>query len=626
MKSRPPTEFLCVKIITAFLLTASISWAQDNSSNNSNDVSALKAQIEKMQRDYDSHVEKIQQQYEDRISSMEAEMKALESKADSGSILNTRILTDADGKEVSSGQTLDESFLKSLTRNFTFSAYVRAGFMFNGNGGGGNFNFAIPDNFEAGRLRYGNENDAYMELTWQQAHMLGDSPDVMDVSMLYTLALRYQDNRSTFDGAPGQGLVLSGNDAQFILRQAFVDAKNVFKNAPEVDFWGGILFYDRWNTDPEDYFWLDTSGYGVGVRNIDLGIGKLWVAWLEGLNANYEGGDIGTLQKQTFDVRLKDMNVGFGSLTAVLIGNIERGGTFDQTYDQIGNLVPLTNPLHVDSAWGIGGGLIYKVNFGPGGSNNSFTAYALFGRGATNFSASDDLSYNGYWTGGAENYYLFKHPGLLPGQTVSTQNAIDHQKTFRAGFQAYVALPWYHSEPAPAAGMSKDGKGVAPAPGPTTAPGLPWFSLGIFGDWQHSDAGTFLASAPNAANFKIISGVTNDLQGGIRPAVWFADNFAFQGQFGVQYESNNRATPGLTAYGRPGTLGVFSFGPVLKPKGGYFTRPEIRLFATYAVWTNSLKGVVTPIQENGINGDFQPPYNGNTNHGWLFGSQVEWFF
>jgi maltoporin len=604
------------------LLTSSGLFAQSTDQNpgqsNQNDVSALKSQMQKMQKEY-----------EDRISSMEAEMKSLESRADSGSILNTRVLTDADGKEVSGGATLDESFLKSLTRNFTFSAYIRAGFMFNGNGGGGNFNFAIPDNFEAGRMRYGNENDEYMELTWMQAHMLGDSPDVMDVSMTYTMAFRYQDNRNTFDAAPGQGLVLSGDDAQFILRQAFLDAKNVFKGAPEIDVWAGILFYDRYNTDPEDYFWLDTSGYGIGAKNIDVGIGKLSVAWLEGLDGNFESPSIGTLAKQTFDVRLKDINVGIGTLMAVLIGNVERSDTFTQDYDAAGNLVNLTNPLHVDSAWGIGGGLVYQVNFGPGGSNNSLTAYALFGRGATNFSASSDLTYNGYWVNGAENYFQFKHPGLLPGQTISTQNAIDHQRTFRAGFQLYFALPWTHSEPAPVAGMSKDGKSVAPI-GPARAPGLPWFSIGLFGDWQYSDAGTFLAtsSTSSSSNFKVLPGVTNDLQGGIRPAIWLSDNIALQGQASVQYESNDRApsTYGLPASGRPGTLGIFSFGPVIKPKGGYFTRPEFRLFATYAVWTNSLKGVVTPIQENGINGQFVGPYDGNTNHGWLFGSQVEWFF
>src|SRR5580700_2638790 len=190
MKFSPPTGYLCTKLAVAFLWTGSVCLAQDNSSSN-NDVSALKTQMQKMQSEYDAQVQKIQKEYEDRITAMESEMKALESKADSGSILNTRVLTDADGKEIAAQPALDESFLKSLTRNFTFSAYVRAGFQFNGNGGGGNFSFSLPDFPHAGRERLGNENDAYTELTWMQAHMLGDSPDVMDVSMTFTPAIRY---------------------------------------------------------------------------------------------------------------------------------------------------------------------------------------------------------------------------------------------------------------------------------------------------------------------------------------------------------------------------------------------------------------------------------------------------
>jgi maltoporin len=594
-------------------------------------VSALKAQIQSLQ--------KQQQSYQDRITSMETEMKALESKADSGTILNTRVLADANGTEINgNAPALDESFLKSLTRNFTFSAYVRAGFEVNGNGGGGNFNFAIPDNFEAGRMRLGNENDTYFELTWMQAHMLGDSPDVMDVSMTFTPAIRYQQSRSTFQGFPGGGLSNSGLDGQFIMRQAYLNISNVFKSAPEVTFWAGQRFYDRWNTDPEDYFWLDTSGYGAGVNNIDVGIGKLWFAWLDGLNGNFYGPTIGSENKQTFDIRLKDIDVGVGHLMAVLIADWDRNGTYDQTYNAGGSIVNLTNPLRVDSAWGIGGGLVYTVNFGPGGSNNQLTAYVLFGRGATDFSASDDLSYNGYWLSGAENYYLLKHPNLAPGQTMNLGDPIDRQKTFRAGFQAYIALPWYHSEPAAVAGSSKDGKGIA-ALGPAPAPRLPWFSLGIYGDWQHSDAGTFLAEIPNGnqafsvgipnnGQTKMISGVTNDLQGGIRPAVWFAPNIALEGQAGIQYESNNRVTPGLNGFGQSGTMGIFTISPVIKPQGGYFTRPELRVFATYALWTHSLANVISPIQENGTNSNFVPPFNSasSKDHGFLFGTQVEWFF
>jgi hypothetical protein len=257
----------------------------------------------------------------------------------------------------------------------------------------------------------------------------------------------------------------------------------------------------------------------------------------------------------------------------------------------------------------------------------------LFGRGATDFGAGDELGSAQQ----AENLFLFYHPGHV-GE-INVGDAIDHSFRYRAGFQAYFALPWYHAEPAPVAGMSKDGKGVAAAPAPAPAPGLPWFSIGLFGDWQETYSGSAVGGttgpglgnglnevAPGASIVsKVVSGHVHDVQFGIRPAFWIADNIAIQGQFSGNYESNNTNGSGFPGFGHSGWLGVFDVGPVIKPKGGYFTKPELRFFATYAVWSQSLKGMTTPAGENG-GGDFMPPYNGNTTHGWLFGTQVEWFF
>src|ERR1700722_18251559 len=517
MKLPPPTGSLCAKLAIALFCTGSLALAQDSSSN-SNDVSALKAQIQ--------NLEKKQQEYQDRITSMEGEMKSLESKAESGSILNTRVLTDADGKEVSAAPTLDESFLKSLTRNFTFSAYVRAGFQFNGNGGGGNFNFNLPNWAGFGRERLGNENDTYMELTWMQAHMLGDSPDVMDVSMTFTPAIRYVQSRSTFQPSKG-GVENSGNDFDFVLRQAFLEMKNVFKGAPEITFWGGQRFYDRFNTDPDDYFWLDTSGYGAGVYNIDVGVGKLAFAWLGGLNDSFVSPNIGSFFKHTFDVRLKNISLGPipGSLALVLIGNVEKGGDFTTTYDNFGNPTALANPVHTDSAWGIGGGAIYNIKFGPGGGNNSFTAYALFGRGATNFSSGDDFGS----VNAVESLFNAYHPGFKG--SFNAGDVINHSFRYRAGFQAYLALPWYHSEPAPVAGTSKDGKGVAPV-GPAPAPALPWFSVALWANWQETYNGSAVGGSTGPGNglggnavdtsasvvSKVFHGYVHTADFGMRPA------------------------------------------------------------------------------------------------------------
>src|SRR5580700_2154846 len=123
---RPPRmRGLKVTLVAGLaLLTTDALFAQ---SAGQSDVDSLKTQMTQMQR-----------QYEQRIEAMEAKMKALESNASSGSILNTRVLTDANGTEApgkAPAPILDESFLKSLTRNFTFNVYMRAGVSFNGSGG-----------------------------------------------------------------------------------------------------------------------------------------------------------------------------------------------------------------------------------------------------------------------------------------------------------------------------------------------------------------------------------------------------------------------------------------------------------------------------------------------------------
>jgi maltoporin len=112
---------------------------------------------------------------------------------------------------------------------------------------------------------------------------------------------------------------------------------------------------------------------------------------------------------------------------------------------------------------------------------------------------------------------------------------------------------------------------------------------------------------------------------GFRPVFWLADNFAIQGQAGYNYVDNVRGYSGTNAFGRGGSFGIFTIAPTIKPRGGYFTRPELRLFATYSIWSNSLRGTTTPIGEGGNTSGSTAPYN-HSNQGWLLGSQMEiWF-
>ena len=64
-----------------------------------------------------------------------------------------------------------------------------------------------------------------------------------------------------------------------------MEMKNVIKSAPEVTFWGGQRFYDRYDIHPSDYFFLNTSGIGAGAYNIHLGPGLLQIAYFGGIRS-----------------------------------------------------------------------------------------------------------------------------------------------------------------------------------------------------------------------------------------------------------------------------------------------------------------------------------------------------
>jgi maltoporin len=604
---RPPRmRGLKVTLVAGIaLLTTDALFAQ---SAGQSDVDSLKTQMNQMQR-----------QYEQRIEAMEAKMKALESNASSGSILNTRVLGDANGTEApgkAPAPMLDESFLKSLTRNFQFAMYVRAGFMFNGNGGAGTFNFEAPDN-PGGRFRLGNENDFYMEPTWMQAHILGDSPDVADVSF------RMTPNFYT-NGVFHESFLTTGNsgtpsDFRVGMREAFVEMKNVIKSAPEVTFWGGQRFYDRYNIDPNDWFWLDTSGFGVGAYNIHLGPGNLYIAWI-GANHDtlnlvntpdqvFPNNGIGNQFEQTIDIRYKDIDIGFGKLSFVAIGNYINGGqnsgaNSNVTFtDVLGNKDTVI--VNQGDAFGAGGGLIYQYDFG---NKSYFRLFSLWGWGVTNFSAENlgngissfEQSVNNFVIGrSATNVQRVGTSNTFVGGANPYNNSTD----FRSGFE----FVWNVN---------------------------PCFAFDLWGYWDHNNQGfqTIGTTAGTAQNpsrigpFTTANATRNFYGVGLRPVWWIADNFAIQGQAGFNYVDNVRGYSGSNAFGNSGEFAVFTIAPTIKPKGGYFTRPEIRLFATYSIWSSSLKGTTTPTGEGGNTSGANPPYNGNTNQGWLLGSQMEiWF-
>jgi maltoporin len=557
------------------LLTTGALFAQ---SVDQNGVDSLKAQMSQMQR-----------QYEQRIEAMEGKMKTLESNADRGSILNARVLTDADGKEVAGkapAPMLDESFLKSLTRNFSFSVYLRSGVGINGNGGPQDFDFEIPD-FGLGRYRLGNEPDSYMELSFKQAHLLGDSPDVMDVSMTFTPAIAYNTTKVTFSNQFVNGSV-------YAMRQAFLEAKNFIKSAPEITVWAGQRFYDRHDVHLHDLFYDDYSGYGAGIDNIDLGFGKLLFSYLGGIRDDIASGNgfdntitdprRGGLYMHTFDVRIHDIDLLGGKLELVGDYQFLKGGNYRGDVDNDGDAA--ADVVKIGDTSGFRVGAIYSYPL----SKTSFAQAAVFyGYGASELFGVDPNNGRGTFAGFNLNEALGR---------VNKDGTISSSSLRRASqLRAIGQIIWNVTDN---------------------------FAFSAEVHYRYDDQGAIQAqTSPVTGLVETTGGASYVVGGGVRPVFWLTDWLAIQGQAGVDYVHNNRnggtafnpnGTVRNDAFGKSGTLGVFTMAPTIKPKGGWFTRPEFRVFGTYAIWDKSLRGSIggTPYQ--------------NDNQGWMFGTQAEWFF
>ena len=78
--------------------------------------------------------------------------------------------------------------------------------------------------------------------------------------------------------------------------------KNVIKSAPEVTFWARSAVLRPVRYSSTDYFFLDTSGFGAGAYNIDLGIGSLAIAYFGGIKS-------GTGDFWRDDVSFNDFNL-----------------------------------------------------------------------------------------------------------------------------------------------------------------------------------------------------------------------------------------------------------------------------------------------------------------------------
>jgi maltoporin len=145
---------------------------------------------------------------------------------------------------------------------FEFHGYFRSGFGLNSRGGQ-QVAFKAPG--AQAKYRLGNEKETYAELifvnNWVNPNHQSDKAWFRSEFLIEANTSNSNNFADTSGGA--------GSD-QYRVREAFVQAGNVFDSQPDAKFWVGERYYRRQHIDSDDFFPLDLSGYGGGVEDLDL--------------------------------------------------------------------------------------------------------------------------------------------------------------------------------------------------------------------------------------------------------------------------------------------------------------------------------------------------------------------
>jgi len=399
--------------------------------------------------------------------------------------------------------------LEDQLKGFEFHGYLRSGYGLNSRGGQ-QVAFQAPGS-EA-KYRLGNEAETYAELifvnNWVNPERDRDKAWIKTEFMIEgntSNSASYADFRSGI-----------GND-RFRVREAFVQAGNIFKSQPQAKFWAGERYYRRYSSHINDFYILDMSGYGGGVEDLDVKVGKMAVAFLAGARPDITT-ENGNYAKSNIDVRLYDVKAPGGKLGAWFNFARAKGGTTPTSA-----VIPTSN--------GFAFGIAHQRLEWKGGYNWFSVQY---GQGAaSNFSTSiDDPT---PFLKDTKKFRIAEHLLLQPNDKFAIMPVFVYQRS--------------------KSGNPREGWNQ-------------WVSFGA------------------------------------RPQYFFTDHLSVAFEAGL-----DRTQSGSGQY--DGWLRKFTIAPQIGAGRNFFSRPVLRLFLTYASWSDGLRGYVGGI-----------PFHDKTS-GFTFGVQTE---
>ncbi|MBK1791296.1 carbohydrate porin [Persicirhabdus sediminis] len=390
-----------------------------------------------------------------------------------------------------------------LTKGFEFHGYFRSGYGINENG---EVMEAFKNPGAQSKFRLGNETETYIETAFSYHFPELDLDDGKEFMVAVRTSYVIPD--------------ALGSDSTLSIREAYGQALGVWEARPEVSFWAGQRFYDRWDVHMSDFYYLDMSGFGGGMEGLDLGFGKLSVAWLGGSidalnsNASEELNEVNT--KNSIDFRLSDIELGPG-VGFVWLDLADLDDTFK----------PNEQNVVVNGSGGIAGGFSYELQDVWGGYSRTMVQYGV-GAAAKFRTTQEDYS------------FLDLPTDPLTPTVVNT----DDSWHFRAVQDLVIQ---------PNECVSMQGTIV----------------------WDEVDVGVEGMDSRNSwVSF------------GLRPQYHFTDHFSVALEAGIDYVDSDLFDSG--------TVYKFTIAPQLTPKRDYFSRPALRLFLTWATWSDDLEGYVAP--------------------------------
>src|SRR6516164_4714132 len=248
-------------------------------------------------------IHQLKQLYEQQISELEGRIASLEQA--------NRAVAHAIQENTVSAADLQSEVAKQVEQ-FEFHGYMRSGQGLNG-GGGQMVAFQAPG--AGAKYRLGNEVDTYGEMIFVNNWINPNHES--DKAWMKTEVL-VQANTT-------QSSNFASND-QFRFREAFIQVGNVLASNPSADFWAGERYYRRLNIDINDFYFLDMSGYGGGVENLNVGVGQVAVSYLGGAKDDLIT-DNGKYAKSNIDARLYGVKTRVGELGFWFDYAFSKGGT-----------------------------------------------------------------------------------------------------------------------------------------------------------------------------------------------------------------------------------------------------------------------------------------------------------